>query len=132
MQGYAGTPVNVNGIMFDYRATSAPPAPCSRARALLRRRRLAARPLHDKSLDGQYVLRSWVNDLRAAARAARDDEVAAGRPTIALRATDSQSGVDPFSLVFGYQSRRRSSARRVYDPVDAASRSSRSRRARRR
>jgi hypothetical protein len=41
--------------------------------------------------------------------------VAAGRPTIAARATDSQSGVDPLSIVVGYNKVLLGAA--AYDPI---------------
>jgi len=43
-----------------------------------------------------------VNDLKPPRATLLTTRVAAGRPTIALRVTDSQSGVDPFSVGFGY------------------------------
>ena len=104
VQGYAGTPVNVNGIMLDYRgdigvAGSVFANPGRYYFSVDSRRD----PFTHKSLDGTYVLRSWVNDLRPPRVTLLTTKVAAGRPTIAFKATDSQSGVDPFSALFGYQ-----------------------------
>ncbi len=59
-------------------------------------------PFTGKSLAGSYVLRSWVNDLTPPRVSLLTTTVAAGRPTIALHATDSQSGVDPYSAAFAY------------------------------
>ena len=52
---------------------------------------------------GRYVLRSWVNDVTKPRVQLLTTRVAAGRPTIAFRATDTQSGVDPFSVGIGHQ-----------------------------
>jgi hypothetical protein len=101
--GYAGTPVNVNGIMVDFRGD------IGTAGAVFQRPgkyyvSVDSRrdPFTHKSLDGSYVLRSWVNDLRPPKVTLLTTRVAAGRPTIAVRVTDSQSGPDPYSIVFAY------------------------------
>ncbi len=103
VQGYAGTPVNVNGIMIDYQAdigvAGAVFATPGRYYFSVDAR---SDPVTGKSLAGSYVLHSWVNDLRPPKVTLLTTRVAAGRPTIALRVTDSQSGVDPFSIAFGY------------------------------
>jgi hypothetical protein len=103
VQGYAGTPVNVNGIMVDYRvdlgAAGAVFASPGRYYFSVDSQ---SDPVTGKSLAGSYVLRSWVNDLKPPKVTLLTTRVAAGRPTIALRVTDSQSGVDPFSVAFGY------------------------------
>ena len=103
VEGYAGTPVNVNGIMFDYRGdigtAGAVFANPGRYYVSVDSPR---DPFTGKSLAGSYVLRSWVNDLTPPRVSLLTTRVAAGRPTIALHATDSQSGVDPYSVVFGY------------------------------
>jgi minor extracellular serine protease Vpr len=103
VEGYAGTPVNVNGIMFDYRGdigtAGAVFANPGRYYVSVDSRR---DPFSGKSLAGSYVLRSWVNDLTPPRVSLLTTKVAAGRPTIALHATDSQSGVDPYSVVFAY------------------------------
>jgi minor extracellular serine protease Vpr len=115
VQGYAGTPVNVNGIMFDYRGdigtAGAVLANPGRYYFSVDSRR---DPFNGKSLAGSYVLRSWVNDLTPPRVSLLTTKVAAGRPTIALHATDSQSGVDPYSVVFGYGNQLVGAA--VYDP----------------
>jgi subtilisin family serine protease len=104
VQGYAGTPVDVNGTTLDYRgdigvAGSVFANPGRYYFSVDSRRD----PFTHKSLDGSYVLRSWVNDVRPPRVTLLTTRVAAGRPTIAFKATDSQSGVDPFSALFGYQ-----------------------------
>jgi minor extracellular serine protease Vpr len=101
--GYAGTPVNVNGILVDYQsdigvAGAVFQSPGKYYVSVDSRRD----PFTHKSLDGSYVLRSWVNDLKPPKVTLLTTRVAAGRPTIALRVTDSQSGPDPYSVVFGF------------------------------
>lgn len=115
VQGYAGTPVNVNGLMFDYRfhvATAGVvfPRPGRYYVAVDSGRD----PFSGRSLAGRYTLRFWVNDLKPPALRLLTARVAAGRPTIAVRALDAQSGVDPFSLVIGYD--RVLLAATAYDP----------------
>jgi minor extracellular serine protease Vpr len=103
VQGYAGTPVNVNGIMVDYQvdigAAGAVFASPGRYYFSVDSQ---SDPVTGKSLAGSYVLRSWVNDLKPPRVTLLTTRVAAGRPTIAFHVTDSQSGVDPFSVAFGY------------------------------
>jgi minor extracellular serine protease Vpr len=103
VQGYAGTPVNVNGIMVDYHgdigAAGAVFASPGRYYVSVDSGR---DPVTGRSLAGSYVLRSWVNDVKPPRVTLLTTRVAAGRPTIALRVTDGQSGVDPFSVAFGY------------------------------
>jgi minor extracellular serine protease Vpr len=103
VQGYAGTPVNVNGIMVDYQgdigvAGGVFVSPGKYYFSV----DSASDPATGRSLAGSYVLRSWVNDVKPPKVSLITTKVAAGHPTIAIRATDGQSGVDPFSIVFGY------------------------------
>ena len=51
----------------------------------------------------QYRLRYWVNDLRPPVVKLLTRRVAAGRPTLAVRAQDRGAGVDPYSLLIAYQ-----------------------------
>ncbi len=116
VQGYAGTPVNVNGITFDYRGdigtAGAVFASPGRYYFSVDSRR---DPFTGASLAGSYVLRSWVNDVTPPRVSLLTTKVAAGRPTIALHVTDSQSGVDPYSIVFAYGNQLVGAA--VYDPT---------------
>ena len=103
VQGYAGTPVNVNNLTIDY------PLDIGAAGTVFPRTKtyyVAVDSGHDvftgRSLAGAYVLRAWVDDLRPPLLGLITDRVAAGRPTIALRVLDEGAGVDPFSLVIGY------------------------------
>ena len=103
VQGYAGLPVNVNGLMFDYRAGI---EAAGAAFPLAKRYYIAVDSGSDtftgKSMPGSYVLRAWINDLRPPSLRLITTRLAAGRPTVVARATDTQSGIDPLSLVLNY------------------------------
>ncbi|HST25456.1 MAG TPA: S8 family serine peptidase [Gaiellaceae bacterium] len=113
--GYAATPVNVNGIMFDYQFDIGSAGAVLQSPGTFYFSVDAPRdPLSGKPLAGPYVLRSWVNDVTPPRASLLTTKVAAGRPTIALHVTDSQSGVDPFSVAFGYGNQLVGAA--AYDP----------------
>jgi hypothetical protein len=61
-----------------------------------------ADPFTNKSTKGKYLLNAWVNDLTPPAIRILTTRVSAGRPLIVAQAVDTQSGVDPLSLVIGY------------------------------
>ena len=103
VQGYAGTPVNVNNLTIDY------PLDIGAAGTVFPRTKTyyvavdsGRDPFTGRSLGGSYVLRAWVNDLDPPLLGLITARVAAGRPTIALRVLDDGAGVDPYSLVIGY------------------------------
>src|SRR5688500_14408518 len=103
VQGYAGTPVNVNNLTIDY------PLDIGAAGTVFPRTKsyyVAVDSGRDaftgRSLAGAYVLQAWINDVRPPLLGLITDRVAAGRPTIALRILDEGAGVDPYSLVIGY------------------------------
>ena len=103
VQGYAGTPVNVNGLMFDYRFDlEAAGTVFPRAKRYYVAVDSGTDIFTGQTLPGRYTLKSWVNDVRKPAVRLLTTRVAAGRPTLAARVTDAQSGVDPLSLVIGY------------------------------
>jgi hypothetical protein len=60
-------------------------------------------PFTGASMAGPFTLRSWVNDTTPPRVTLITSKVAAGRPSIAFRATDRQSGVDALALVVGFQ-----------------------------
>ena len=104
VQGYAGIPVNSNGLMPDFlRNVGAaggvflPPG----------RYYVSVDSGRDfftgRSLAGPYRLRSWVNDVRPPNITLITRRISAGRPTIVARVRDAASGVDPLSmlLLFG-------------------------------
>ena len=102
--------------MLDFHATSTRPARRSRARgSSTSPSTRAATAFTGRALAGRYVLRSWVNDVTPPSLQLLTTRVSAGRPTLVSRVTDTQSGVDPRSLVDRLP-RRRSSAAASYDP----------------
>jgi subtilisin family serine protease len=115
VQGYVGTPTNINGLTIGYRlpigaagAVFAPPgtyyvAVDSGRDAFTNQRRA-----------GSYRLRSWVNDMHPPSVRLLTTRVTAGRPTLAVQTLDRGAGVDPFSLTLGYG--RVLVAAAAYDP----------------
>jgi len=114
--GYTGTPVNVNGYLFHYRADV-------QAAGIQYPRQgqyyVAVDSGHNEftgtSFAGRYLLRAWLNDVSPPLAAMITTTVAAGRPTIVARTLDLQSGVDPLSLVIAYGRVLVGAA--AYDPV---------------
>jgi subtilisin family serine protease len=104
VQGYAGMPVNANGLMFDYRfdveaAGAQFPSPKDYYVAV----DSASDLFSGEPLPGRYTLRSWVNDVKPPTVKLLTKRVSTGRPTLAARVLDPGSGVDPLSLVLGYK-----------------------------
>ena len=101
--GYTGTPINVNGYLFSYLADV---QAAGIQYPLQGQYYVSVDSGHDAftgtPLGGRYLLRSWLNDVSPPLAAMITTTVAAGRPTIAARTIDLQSGVDPLSLVFAY------------------------------
>jgi subtilisin family serine protease len=115
VQGYAGTPVNVNALMFDYRADlGAAGASFPKIQRFYVSVDSGSDPFTGRSLPGRYTLRSWVNDVRRPTIRLVTKRVATGRPTIVARVTDRGAGVDPLSLVIAYRGVLVGAA--VYDP----------------
>ena len=116
VQGYSGTPVNVNSLTFGYRADIG-------AAGLLFPRRgryfVAVDSGSDeytgRSFSGPFVLRSWQNDVRPPRIRLLTTRIAAGRSLVAARVTDAGAGVDPTSLVIAY--RRSLVGAAAYDPI---------------
>ena len=116
VQGYAGTPVNVNNLTLDF------PLDIGAAATVFPRTKSyyvsvdsGRDPFTGRSLGGAYVLRAWVDDLQPPLLGLITNRVAAGRPTLALRVLDLDAGVDPYSLVIGYG--RALVLAAAYDPV---------------
>jgi hypothetical protein len=101
--GYPGTPVNVNGYLYHYRADV---QAAGLQYPLQGKYYVAVDSGHSdftgRSFAGQYVLHSWLNDVNPPLAALITTTVSAGRPTLVLRTLDLQSGVDPLSLVLAY------------------------------
>jgi hypothetical protein len=115
VQGDAGTPVDVNGLTYDYLL------PIGAAGASFPRQGQfyvavdsGRSRFTNQSAAGAYVLRSWVNDVTPPSLQLLTTRVSAGRPTLVVRTLDTQSGVDPYSLTIGYQGVLVAAA--AYDP----------------
>ena len=103
VQGYAGTPVNINGITFGYRL---PIGAAGAQFPIAGTYYIAVDSGRDEFTGrlqaGTFRLRSWVNDVRKPRVRLLTTQVTAGRPTIAVQITDAGAGVDPYSLAFNY------------------------------
>jgi minor extracellular serine protease Vpr len=118
VQGYAGTPVNVNNLTVDYPLDIGAAATVfPRTKAYYVSVDSGRDQFTGRSLGGSYLLRAWVDDLQPPLLGLITNRVAAGRPTIALRVLDLGAGVDPYSLVIGYGRALIGAA--AYDPASA-------------
>jgi hypothetical protein len=114
VQGYAGTPVNANGAMPDFlfdvgAAGTVIPRPGRYYVSVDSGRD----PFTGRSTAGPYVLRSWIDDTKPPRVQLLTPKVSAGHPSIALRTSDTQSGVDPLSIALDYSDRLSGAA--LYD-----------------
>ena len=102
--GYAGIPVNSNGLMpdflFNVGAAGGVFLPAGRYYVSVDSGRDF---FSGRSLAGPYRLHSWVNDVKPPNISLVTRRLSAGRPTIVARVRDAASGVDPLSmlLIFG-------------------------------
>jgi hypothetical protein len=116
VQGMAGTPINANPLMYDFRADVEAAATVF---PLTKRYYVSvdsgSDPFTGQGYPGQYVLRSWVDDLSPPSLRLVTTRVATGRSTLVAIAADSQSGVDPLSLVIAYNKIILGAA--AYDPI---------------
>jgi Bacterial Ig domain len=104
VQGYAGTPVNVNDLLPDWHTdVGAAGASFPKLTTFYVAVDSAADQFTHRSLAGAYRLRSWVNDVRPPRVRLLTTRVAAGRPTIVARVQDVRAGVDPLSLTLAYR-----------------------------
>jgi minor extracellular serine protease Vpr len=124
VQGYAGTPVNVNSLTFGFRADiGAAGASFPRAKDYYVSVDSGADPFTGRPLPGQYVLLAWVDDVFPPAIEPITRRVSAGRPTLVARVADlallpgTISGIDPLSLAVGYRQVLVGAA--LYDPLAA-------------
>jgi minor extracellular serine protease Vpr len=116
VQGFAGTPVNVNNLMFDYQVNvGAAGASFPKVQRFYVSVDSGSDEFTHRSLPGRYVLRSWVNDVRPPRIRLLTKRVAAGRPTLVARVVDRGAGVDPLSIVIAY--RRVLVGAALYDPA---------------
>ncbi len=116
VQGYAGTPTDVNSLTYDYSLDiSVAGASFPRVQRFYVSVDAGRDPYTDRSLAGRYVLRAWVNDVTPPSLRLLTTRVATGHSLLALRTADAQSGVDPYSLVLSYDNVLIGAA--YYDPV---------------
>ncbi len=104
VQGYPGTPVNVNGLTFEYQfdnqAAGLEFPHEGRYFVAVDSR---ADPFTDQSLAGPYRLHFWQNDVTPPRMRFLTARVSSGRPALAAIVKDNGAGVDPLSLVVGYR-----------------------------
>ncbi len=116
VQGYAGTPANVNQLTPDYpldigaAATVFPTPGTYYVSVDSARDRFTGAPR-----GGSYLLRSWVNDVTPPLARFLTVRVSTGRPTLAVLVLDGGAGVNPYSLVISYSGVRIGAS--AYDPV---------------
>jgi hypothetical protein len=103
VEGYVGTPTNINGLTLGYRL------PIGAAGSVFTQPGTyyvsvdsGRDEFTNRSLAGTFRLRSWVNDMRPPTIRVLTTQVTAGRPTIAIQVLDSGAGVDPYSLALSY------------------------------
>jgi subtilisin family serine protease len=115
VQGYPGTPVNVNGLTFEYQFdTQAAAVDFPHGGRYFVSVDSRADPYTNLPLRGQYLLHSWQNDLTPPRFKILTKVVSPGRPLIAGIVSDPGAGVDPLSLVIGYRQTLLLAA--LYDP----------------
>jgi minor extracellular serine protease Vpr len=122
VEGYAGTPANVNSFTTNYRFNvGAAGAVFPRPRQYFVSVDSGRDPFTGQLRAGRYVLRSWIDDVLPPLVQVLTMRVAAGRPAIVARILDlapsprATSGIDPTSIVLNY--RRVLLGVSAYDPV---------------
>ncbi|HEY2938551.1 MAG TPA: S8 family serine peptidase [Gaiellaceae bacterium] len=116
VQGYAGTPVNVNSLTFEYQFDNGVAAiDFPREGRYFVSVDSRADPYTDEPLRGPYLLHYWQDDVTPPRLRFLTRRVSAGRPMLAAIVTDRGAGVDPLSLVVGYRQTLLLAA--LYDPV---------------
>jgi minor extracellular serine protease Vpr len=110
VEGYAGTPVNVNSFTANYRSNvGAAGAVFPRPKSYFVSVDAARDPFTRRLQSGRYVLRSWVDDVFPPRVQVLTRHVAAGRPTFVARIVDrsrkrrAMSGIDPTSIELNYR-----------------------------
>jgi hypothetical protein len=116
VQGYAGIPTDVNSLTYDSNLDiGAAGVQFPRLQRFYIAVDSRADPFTNRSQKGQYLLNAWINDLTPPAVRVLTTKVSAGRPLLVAQAIDSQSGVDPLSLVVNYNNALVGAS--AYDPV---------------
>ena len=103
VQGYAGTPTDVNALTYDSNVDiGAAGVQFPRLQRFYIAVDSRADPFTNKPLKGTYILNSWTNDVTPPLVRLLTTRVSAGRPLLVAEVIDLGSGVDPLSLVVGY------------------------------
>ena len=115
VQGFAGTPTNVNPNSFTFLL---PAGAAGVSFPLAKRYYVAVDSGRDfstgKPVGGRYVLHAWVDDLTPPYVALETTRIGSRRGLIAMRAVDDGAGIDPLSLTIAYGDVAISAA--FYDP----------------
>jgi len=116
VQGYAGIPTDVNGLTYDVNVdVGAAGVQFPRLQRFYVSVDSRADPFTNKPQKGKYLLNAWIDDLTPPFVRILTTRISAGRPLIVAQAVDLQSGVDPLSLVIGYNGALVGAS--DYDPV---------------
>ena len=116
VQGYAGTPTDVNALTFDSNVdVGAAGVQFPRLQRFYVSVDSRTDPFTGRSLKGKYLLNAWVDDLTPPFVRVLTTRVSAGRPLILAQAVDLGAGVDPLSLVLNYDNALVAASE--YDPV---------------
>jgi hypothetical protein len=103
VQGYAGTPTDVNALTFDANVdVGAAGVQFPRLQRFYVAVDSRTDPFTNKPAKGKYLLNAWVDDVTPPFVRVLTTTVTAGRPLIVAQAADFGSGVDPLSLVLNY------------------------------
>jgi subtilisin family serine protease len=104
VQGYAGIPTDVNPLTFDGGLDiGAAGAQFPRLQRFYVAVDSRADEYTNRPQKGKYLLNAWTNDLTPPSVRLLTTRVTAGRPLLVAQAFDTQSGVDPLSLVLSYK-----------------------------
>ena len=115
VQGYPGTPVNVNGLTYEYGFDNGATAiDFPREGRYFVSVDSGSDLETGTSLRGRYRLHFWQNDVTPPRLRFLTTRVTAGRPLLAAYVRDRGAGVDPLSLVVGYKNVLLLAA--LYDP----------------
>ena len=104
VQGYAGTPTDVNGLTYDNNLDiGAAGAEFPRLQTFYVSVDSRADSFTNAPQKGKYLLNSWFNDVTPPAVRVLTTTVSAGHPLVVAQAVDFGAGVDPLSLVLSYK-----------------------------
>jgi subtilisin family serine protease len=103
VQGFAGTPTNVNAASFTYLLpTAAAGAGFPTAKRLFVSVDSPQDPATGRPLGGSYLLHAWVDDLVPPFLQLETRRISGRSGIVAVRAFDADAGVDPLSLTIVY------------------------------